>query len=271
MSTKEKLRDFLVSILARPFFRGLNTRFLLLSLNGLGILNYKSPEISGELSFLKKMVPALKSDSVILDVGANVGGYSNLIREYNKQVQIYAFEPHYKTFENLQKNAVKNQYKALNLACGEKRAKLELYDYEERDGSSHASLYKEAIVELRQSKIVSHAVDVIDLDSFLFERNIEKVSLLKLDVEGNEYRVLQGLKKAIDQGKIEVIHFEFNEMNIFSRVFFKDFQDLLKDYRLFRMLPNHLLPLDTYSPLLCEIFAYQNIVACHKNSHLNIL
>jgi FkbM family methyltransferase len=170
----------------------------------------------------------------------------------------------------LQENAKNNKYTALNLGCGKSKSKLELYDYENKDGSSHASLYRGAINELRQCNSVSHIVDIIDIDSFISEQNIQKVSLLKIDVEGNEYSVFEGLKEALKKGIIEIIHFEFNEMNIFSRTFFKDFYDLLEDYQLFRMLPNHLLPLDTYSPIFCEIFAYQNIVAVHKNYRLNL-
>lgn len=65
----------------------------------------------------------------------------------------------------------------------------------------------------------------------------------------------------IVQKRIKAIHFGFNEMNIASRVFFKDFWEFLADYEFYRMMPNGLVPIVAYSPLLCEIFAYQNIVA----------
>ncbi|MCA2815012.1 MAG: FkbM family methyltransferase [Microcystis sp. M090S1] len=100
---------------------------------------------------------------------------------------------------------------------------------------SHSSAYR-YINELRQCNSVSHIVDIIDIDSFISEQNIQKVSRLKIDVEGNEYSVFEGLKEALKKGIIEIIHFEFNEMNIFSRTFFKDFYDLLEDYQLFRVL-----------------------------------
>ncbi len=267
---KQTIRNFLVWILARPFFYSFNVRLYLLVLNFLGILNWKNDKISGEYSFLTKLTKNFQPGSVVLDIGANVGNYSNLIKQLNSEIIIYAFEPHPKTFKILQENAMKNKYNALNLGCGKSKSKLELYDYENQDGSSHASLHRGAINELRQCNSVSHLVDVIDLDSFLSEQNIQKVNLLKIDVEGNEYIVLEGLKEALKKGMIEIIHFEFNEMNIFSRTFFKDFYDLLEDYKIFRMLPSHLLPLDTYSPIFCEIFAYQNIVAVHKNYRLNL-
>ena len=267
---KQTIRNFLVWILARPFFYGFNVKLYILALNALGILNYKTNKISGEYSFIVRLARKFEPGSVVLDVGANVGDYSNLLKQLNSEIIIYAFEPHPKTFKILQENAKNNKYTALNLGCGKSKSKLELYDYENKDGSSNASLYRGAINELRQCNSVSHIVDIIDIDSFISEQNIQKVSLLKIDVEGNEYSVFEGLKEALKKGIIEIIHFEFNEMNIFSRTFFKDFYDLLEDYQLFRMLPNHLLLLDTYSPIFCEIFAYQNIVAVYKNYRLNL-
>jgi FkbM family methyltransferase len=267
---KKTINKFLVWLLARPLFYKFNKKIYLLALNGLGILNFKTSEISGERSFLTRITRNFEAGAVVLDVGANVGNYSHSIKKLIPETIIYAFEPHPKTFKILQENAIKNKYIALNLGCGKSRSKLELYDYEDKDGSSHASLYRDAITNLRQCNSVSHIVDIIDLDSFLSEQSIQKVSLLKIDVEGNEYSVLEGLKESINKDMIEIIHFEFNEMNVFSKTFFKDFYDLLNNYRFFRLLPNHLLPLDKYSPLFCEIFAYQNIVAIHKNNSLSM-
>lgn len=66
---------------------------------------------------------------------------------------------------------------------------------------------------------------------------------------------------AIANRKIKAIHFEFNEMNVHSRAFFRDFWNLLDGYRFYRLLPNEMLEIKTYHPLYCEVFAYQNIVA----------
>ena len=89
---------------------------------------------------------------------------------------------------------------------------------------------------------------------------IDIIDFLKVDTEGHELAVLQGASSLIEDGRIGCIHFEFNEMNIVSRVFFLDFRELLHNYKLYRLLPNGLLPLGD-SPLETELFAYQNIVA----------
>lgn len=90
-------------------------------------------------------------------------------------------------------------------------------------------------------------------------------------MEGNELAVLKGGEKSISEGKIKAIHFEFNEMNVSSRVFFRDFWKLLKDYQIYRLLPREMLEINHYSPLTCEIFAYQNIVAILKEDQLRQL
>jgi hypothetical protein len=90
---------------------------------------------------------------------------------------------------------------------------------------------------------------------------LQHISLLKIDTEGHEFEVLLGARNAIDRGSIEVVHLEFNEMNVISRIFCRDFFELLKDYSFYRMLPDGLLPLGPYTAVTCELFAYQNLVA----------
>jgi hypothetical protein len=102
----------------------------------------------------------------------------------------------------------------------------------------------------------------VALDKFLKEENIDCVDLLKIDTEGNEYKVLIGVSEYIYAGKIKAIQFEFYEMNIISKVSFKDFWDLLSKYRFYRILPGGgLIEIKNYYPLTTEIYAFQNIVA----------
>ena len=139
---------------------------------------------------------------------------------------------------------------------------LQLYDYYEKDGSSHASLYREVIEEIRHQRSIKYDVKVKTLDDFCHEKKIQKIDLLKIDVEGHELQCLLGALDLLKQDKIKAIQFEFNEMNIISHSTFKDFWDLLRGFKFYRLLPNgHLLYIKEYNPLYCEIYAYQNIVA----------
>ena len=101
----------------------------------------------------------------------------------------------------------------------------------------------------------------------MISQNVQVIDLLKIDTEGNEFNVLLGCKEFLKNRQVKAIHFEFNEMNIVSKVSFKDFWDLLSDYNFYRILPGGgLLPIKNYSPIMCEIYAFQNIVAILKES-----
>jgi FkbM family methyltransferase len=251
-------------LFARAVFYRLNKLIYRCSLGGLGILNYESDKVSGELNFLKTFLKN-RTGGVVIDVGANIGNYSKLVLDINKSVTVYAFEPHPKTFAKLSDAIKRNNFHPINAAVSNAEGFLSLYDHEAKEGSSHASLYKEVIENIHHSKAVEHKVRVCCLGEFAKSKNIQKIDLLKIDTEGNELNVLRGMSEFIQSAKIEAIHFEFNEMNVCSRTFFKDFWDMLPSYDFYRLLPPGKLKIERYSPFFCEIFAYQNIVAITKH------
>ena len=255
-------------IFARKFFIKFNKILYHLSLNGIGILNWENSKISGEDFFLRSYLKD-KTIKVIFDIGANEGSYSKEIMLLNPNVELYAFEPHPKTFIKLQGIANKFYFKAFNVGVGVKNETKKIYDYKYKDGSQHASIYKDVIKKIHKKESVAHKINIIKLDDFNKEYKIDKIDLLKIDTEGNELNILMGAIDLIKNSKIDVIHFEFNEMNVYSRVFFRDFYELLVNYNFYRMLPDGLVFLGDYNPIYQEIFAYQNIVAIRKDLKIN--
>ncbi len=251
-------------LFGKNIFRKFNMFLYHISLRGLGILNYQTEYLTGENIWLKNYLKNVKKP-LVLDVGANIGNYSKNVLDSNNDAEIFAFEPHPKTFKNLSLNVKSNNFQAFNLAVGYEKGTLQLYDYDNNDGSQHASLYEDVIKDLHKGNPVSTLVEIIKLDEFIIEQNISTIDLLKIDTEGNEFNVLLGCIENLKNKKIKAIHFEFNEMNIISKVSFKDYWDLLSDYRFYRILPGGgLLPIKNYSPIKCEIYAFQNIVAVLK-------
>lgn len=248
-------------LFAKKFFIKFNKFLYQISLRGLGILNYQDEYLTGENAWLRKYLKERKNP-LVLDVGANIGNYSNSILEINHEVTVLAFEPHPNTYKKLTANVSSKKFEAFNVGVGNTKGILELYDYNTNDGSQHASLYKDVIKDLHKGNPISHSVEIIKLDDFLKSKNINNIDLLKIDTEGNEYNVLLGVKSFLDAKKINAIHFEFNEMNIVSKVSFKDFWDLLPNYKFYRILPGgNLLKINNYFPINTEIYAFQNIVA----------
>lgn len=93
--------------------------------------------------------------------------------------------------------------------------------------------------------------------------------MLKIDVEGNEINVLRGAKKSLEKNIFDVIQFEFTQINSVTRIFMKDYFDLLgARFSLYRFLPNDLLPLSEYTVTNHEIYGYQNIVAIRRERNV---
>jgi FkbM family methyltransferase len=149
-------------------------------------------------------------------------------------------------------------------ALGESIGSLDLFDHQDQDGSTHASLFPGVISEIHHDTSIAHRVEVDTLENVLASLGIAHIDFLKVDTEGAELAVLRGGKPLLEQNRVDVIQFEFNEMNVISRSFFYDFRTLLRGYNLFRLLPKGLLPIPE-SPMITELFAFQNIVAISPN------
>ena len=254
-------------IFAKICFLKFNKLLYHLSLRGLGIYNCRDMKISGEINFIRKYISSNDDSEKILvfDVGANLGEYTKHIMQEAKNVKVYCFEPNPKTFEKLTSNLKGPDIKLFNYALSDSESTLQLYDYEANGSSSHASLNADVFKTVHEADTTSYDVEVLTVDAIIANEDLAKIDFLKIDVEGYELNVLQGAKKAIAERKINIIQFEFTQLNTTAGVFFKDFYDLLSEnYKIYRLLPNELLEIKKYDPTLHEIFGYQNFVAFLK-------
>ena len=261
---RKHIIKFWQRFLAKKKFIRLNRLLYELGLHGIGIHNFDAVMIkTGEKHFIKNYFK--NNDSgIVLDVGAYIGSYSKLILNITKSVKIYAFEPNPKNFDKLLKNINDKRFKAYNLAVGNYDGEIKLYD-KNKVGSDNTCFNEKIIVDVYNAVPVEIKTEIIKLDSFTIKNNINYIELLKVDVEGYELEVLKGASNLINEKRIKAIQFEFNSMNIYSRVFFKDFYDLLnRNYNMYRLLPDGLVQINMYNPIYCEIFAYQNIAAFLK-------
>lgn len=262
---KNILTNLFQKIICRPSLLHFNLHMYKLSLRGLGILNSGDPKQTGELWLLNKIKQAGLTKAMI-DVGANDGGYSMLLRSIFVNARIISCEPHPQTFKLLSKNS--SNLTVLNIGLGSKASQSQLWDFHPdsllkatQPTSTLASTLPEVITDLYNQKAISYPIRITTLDLLTKKLKIKKIDFLKIDTEGSEYEVLLGAKMLINNHRISVIHFEFNEMNVYSRTYLHDFITLLAGYRLFRLSGNGLIDLSDYRPVTHEIFAYQNIVA----------
>lgn len=152
----------------------------------------------------KLVLKYVKKDTYFVDIGAHYGYYSLLVASENKDVKILSIEPSPHTFKILNKNIKDNGYsnviKSEQYAISDKSGRAKFLVTEASDSSGlfgHPS-----------HKVLDQVdVEVKKADELLVNKT---VSLIKIDTEGVEISVLDGLKETIERNKDLKIIVEFN-------------------------------------------------------------
>lgn len=166
-------------------------------LKGLNKNNFSERNIEPELVWIKDF---LTSEAVIFDIGANVGTFLFHFENKMKPKNIFAFEPNGKLFERLKRLFPKVNLSAAALSDENTTAEFKVPIINGKMVTSRGTLnteYKEKGEE--QSK--TETVEVVKLDDWITKQNITKIDFIKIDVEGNEMKTLQGGKNTIQKHK----------------------------------------------------------------------
>ena len=161
---------------------------------------------------------------IVFDVGANCGQFTQMtLHEFAPaHPSIHAFEPSSAAFAELAKRFSGNKQVVLNnTALGSESAEQTLYY--DMPGSELSSLYPRQISHHGLTMSSSERVRVETLDAYCAANNVERIDLLKLDVEGHELEVLRGAAQTFKQKRITAVSFEFGGCNIDSRTYVRDF------------------------------------------------
>ncbi len=161
-------------------------------------LNYYY-SLSGEREFLQKFLNKINSQTVFYDIGAYIGLYSLCAARYKIiPKSIYCWEPDPFNFKRIQENINLNNADviAFPVALGEKDAVMEMSTGAEGLGSSQSSLVRKG------HKSVS--VKVVNGDAWIFRQKINLPTIIKIDVEGYEFNVLNGLKETIKKSHSDI-------------------------------------------------------------------
>ncbi|MBS1507548.1 MAG: FkbM family methyltransferase [Bacteroidetes bacterium] len=164
-----------------------------------------------EIEFVTK---ALKKGDVFVDIGANIGLFSLIASPLvDSTGKVISFEPSPETFSRLIENVSLNNLtniSARNIGLSDSEGELML----NVSGDGHDAWNTFAAVSDEKFHSTK-SVPVFTLDDQLVEEAKEKISLVKIDVEGWEKFVLVG-GKTFFQKFAPVVMMEFTESNTFS-------------------------------------------------------
>jgi FkbM family methyltransferase len=191
---------------------------------------YSQIEVEFLLSFLNK-------DWVVYDIGANIGYHTHAFASCAKQV--FAFEPHPKTFQLLANNTQHlSNVTLLNLAVSNFNGKSRCYDYDTNIKSNYGAVS------------VDNETGVVEIECASLETvNNNLPDFIKIDVEGSELAVIQGCMEVI-KVKNPVIYYEAHET-----VHLKEIYQLLapQDYK-FYWVPIKNFNIDNFNKSTQNIF-----------------
>lgn len=170
-----------------------------MSVNGYKMLLHDNMEISLrpyepiETEIVKTHV---KKNNIVVDIGANIGYYT-LLMALN-QAKVFSYEPEPKNFKLLQKNVNLNNFSS----------NVKLYNKAVSNYNGFSKLFLAGATDLNGGVIVDRAKGGApgmhtlsnnrfgsnSIDVEVTKLNLDKIDFAKIDVEGHELHVLEGMK-----------------------------------------------------------------------------
>lgn len=219
---------------------------------------------NGECETLRKLANNISDINTILDVGANIGMWSQDASKLFPGANIHAFEIVPKTFQLLETNCnnTKNIY-CYNYGLSDTNCCVEV-NYSDHN-SAIATCVNNFYEEFHHHSCEVVKSKVITGDDFCAANKIDSIDYLKIDVEGLEHKVLHGFNKMLDREKIRIIQFEYGFINVITHYLLKDFYSYLeqRDMVVGKIYPAHVdFKKYEYSD---ENFYGPNYLAVHKS------
>lgn len=141
----------------------------------------------------------IQKDDVCVDVGANIGYFTNLFLRLAPKGKVFAFEPCKKTFYVMVKHiTAKERVLPFNIGISDKKGGALLYISE-----SHP---QNAMYE-QDNTVGTQLTYFLPLDYFLTGKHVD---FIKMDIQGAELKALKGAERVLQQNKNIKLLLEFS-------------------------------------------------------------
>ncbi|MDJ0703818.1 MAG: FkbM family methyltransferase [Leptolyngbyaceae cyanobacterium MO_188.B28] len=149
----------------------------------------------------------ISSGDVCIDVGANMGHYTFLMASIvGSSGKVISFEPQPYYFsliqDSIKLNDLHNTIVENKALWDESGKKLNFYLSENPNNSGTSSLINHGLY-LNEKR--SLEVETITIFDYIEDHNIEKINLIKIDVERAEFQVLQGMRTLLLKNSVDFL------------------------------------------------------------------
>jgi FkbM family methyltransferase len=190
------------------------------------------PSSNGELELIRRTVATWNAERpfVFFDVGANVGDWSDaVLSALDGDTEGHLFEPTNSTFEILQARHGLNErvrLSAMALSSVAGTTVLREYGSGKRGGINSIGVRPPS----HNLPHVEREVRTETGDRYCGELDIQRINLLKIDVEGWDFHVLRGFEEMLRSRRIDVIQFEYGYSTGEAGSLMRDFYAFLTEF-----------------------------------------
>lgn len=156
----------------------------------------------------------INDGDVLYDVGANIGVYSLYAAKY-KNATTYSFEPesanYYYLNKNIFHNNLSNKIKAYNFALNDSNLLSVLNLSQFRPGAGNHNFNEELDPNHKKfNSAFKQGMIGITIDDFVYKWGGLIPNHIKIDVDGNEHKVINGMTNILKEMKLKTIAIEVN-------------------------------------------------------------
>jgi FkbM family methyltransferase len=151
---------------------------------------------------LVRRQPELFQKGDILDIGANIGYTSTVFAGALKPgSKVCAFEPDQLSYglleEVIRRKKLSGAIEAINMAVGSSDGHIKFWHNEKHSADHRVVTERFSSASLDDAKI--SIVPVTMVDTFVRNRNLRNISFIKIDVQGYELAVCEGMKETLEK------------------------------------------------------------------------
>jgi FkbM family methyltransferase len=203
------------------------------------------------------------SPKLAIDIGGNVGKYSQELRRRQSDLEIHIFEPASVNIKKLHTKFAGDSLITIN-ACGISNSAGDSTLFSNEAGSGLGSLSKRRLDHFGIDFNVREDIKLMRFEEYWKSTlNCRVIDIVKLDIEGHELEGLKSFGGALAATK--VVQFEFGGCNIDTKSYFQDFYYFFKEnnFGLSRITPFGLQHIDGYREI-DEFFSTTNYLATNN-------
>ena len=169
-----------------------------------------------EKSTMQWISSSVKRDDVVWDIGSNVGAYTlllgKLINSSKHKGRVFSFEPesanYYSLNRNIQLNQLSDIVTAIPLAFGEKLQMGEFFLSSNEPGSATHGLNKPESDGIKFQASHRQGVISMSVDQFVLLENAHFPNHIKIDVDGLEGEIINGMDATLKDERLKSIMIE---------------------------------------------------------------